>query len=268
MRSERSVSWSWTPPADSSCLRSASRSESEVFICCTACISVRLLRHRSRSVTCLHGMLIIRLNKVLTELSVLFFRSVWRWRTGRTLRSLRRTLWTLSTSTPFTSCDSWCYKKLSTSPPCPHWWALTLYYRVWSGILSSSTSSSPAVPGSRFLSRWLTCFLLGDEKEMKRLRNYIHQIRHMWSLPCLSEKMLIHNMHIVYLFYSYSYLQTYTPLSPLSASPFFLHLPPASSPSGRRGRWRSLRCVRSSWSERPDLRSWSTSSCWMWAETQ
>lgn len=83
-----------------------------------------------------------------------------------------------------------------------------------------------------------------------------------------AEKTLIHNMHIVYLFYSYSYLQTYTPLSPLSASPFFLHLPPASSPSGRRGRWRSLRCVRSSWSERPDLRSWSTSSCWMWAETQ
>lgn len=151
MRSERSVSWSWTPPADSSCLRSASRSESEVFICCTACISVRLLRHRSRSVTRLHGMLIITLNKVLTELSVLFFRSVWRWRTGRTLRSLRRTLWKLSTSTPFTSCDSWCYKKLSTSPPCPHWWALTLYqHRVWSGIFSSSiSSSSPAVPGSR-----------------------------------------------------------------------------------------------------------------------
>lgn len=79
-----------------------------------------------------------------------------------------------------------------------------MYHRVWSGIFSSSiSSSSPAVPGSRFLSRWLTCFLLGDEKEMKRLRNYIHQIRHMWSLPCLSEKMLIHNMHIVYLFYSY-----------------------------------------------------------------
>lgn len=56
---------------------------------------------------------------------------------------------------------------------------------------------------------------------------------------------------------------THSPLSSSSSS----SSSPASLPTRRRGRWRGRRCVRSSWSERLVHRSWSTSSCWRWAET-
>lgn len=49
VRSESSVVWFWTRPAASSCLHSASRSESGDFTCSTVCTSVRPPRPRSRS---------------------------------------------------------------------------------------------------------------------------------------------------------------------------------------------------------------------------
>lgn len=49
--SELSLGWSWTRPVASSFPRSASRSESEGFICCTACMDVRQLCPLSMSET-------------------------------------------------------------------------------------------------------------------------------------------------------------------------------------------------------------------------
>lgn len=50
-------------------------------------------------------------------------RSAWRWRTGSTCRSLRRTPGTLSTGMRSTSCSGCSAVELFTSRPCPPWWA-------------------------------------------------------------------------------------------------------------------------------------------------
>lgn len=71
VRSECSPGWSWTRPAASSYLRSASRSELEDFTCCTACTGVRRLRPRSRSET--RPVLFQQLNRGLLESRVFVF---------------------------------------------------------------------------------------------------------------------------------------------------------------------------------------------------
>lgn len=63
-------------------------------------------------------------------------RSAWRWRTGSAWKSLRRTLWTLSTWMWFTSCGSSCCTKPSTSPPCPLWWAACITSMVLLGEIA------------------------------------------------------------------------------------------------------------------------------------